>query len=65
MWATTNYEFSSQVKEWLDKYHAFRALLRLKSVNKVRNKGNVKRFALRCGIPNPMQYSEKETAGMY
>ena len=32
---------------------------------KVRNKGNVKRFAPRCGIPNPMQHSEKEITGMY
>ena len=54
-----HYEFSPQVKEWLDRYHAFRALLRLKSGKKVRNKGNAKRFAQRCGIPNPMQHSKK------
>ena len=60
-----HYEFIPQVKEWLDRCHAFRALLRLKLGKKVRNKGNVKRFALHCGIPNPMQYSEKETARMY
>ena len=60
-----HYEFSLQVKEWLDRCHAFRALLRLKSGKKVRNKGNVRRFALRCGIPNPMQHSEKELAWMY
>ena len=49
-----HYEFSPEVKEWLDRCQAFRALLRLKSGKKVRNEGNVKRFALRCGIPNLM-----------
>ena len=29
-----HYEFSPQVKEWLDRCHAFRALLRLKSGKK-------------------------------
>ena len=40
-----HYEFSLKVKEWLDRYHAFRALLRLQTGKKVRNKGNAKRFA--------------------
>ena len=43
----------------------FLALLRLKSGEQVRNKGNVKNFAQRCRIPNPIQHSEKELAGTY
>ena len=58
-------KFSPQVKEWLDRCHAFRALLWLKTGKKVRNKGNVKRFARQCGIINPMQPSESELATMY
>ena len=60
-----HYEFIPQVKEWLDRCHAFWALMGLKSGKKLGNKGNVKRFAQRCGIPNPMQHSRKELAGMY
>ena len=59
------YEFSPQVKKWLDRCHAFRALLRLQTGKKIKNKGNVKRFAQRCGINNPMQYSVGELATMY
>ena len=44
---------------------AIRDLLRVKTRNKVRNKGNVKRFAQRCGIINPIQYSGSELAPMY
>ena len=40
-----HYEFSPQVKEWLDRCHTFRGLLGLKTGKNVSNKGNVKRFA--------------------
>ena len=43
---------------------AIRDLLRVKTRNKVRNKGNVKRFARRCGINNPMQHSVGEMITM-
>ena len=62
---TGHYEFSPEVKEWLDRCHALRALLRLKTGKKVRNKGNVKRFARRCGIANPEGHSAAELAIMY
>ena len=58
-------EFSPQVKEWLGRCHAFRAIMWLKTGKKVRNKGNVKRFAWQCGIINPMQHSESELTTMY
>ena len=62
---TVHYGFSPEVKEWLDRCHALRALLRLKTGKKVRNKGNVKRFAQRCGIANPEGHSAAELALIY
>ena len=58
------YEFIPQVKEWLDRCHAFRALLRLKSGKKFRNRGNVKRSAQQCGTIDLMQHSESKLATM-
>ena len=60
-----HYEFSPQVKKWLDRYHAFRALLRLQTGKKVRNKGNAKRFARRCVMDNPMQLSVRKLLTIY
>ena len=62
-----HYEFSPQVKEWLDRCHVFifRALLWLKTGKKVRNRENVKRFARKYGIINPMQHSESKLATIY
>ena len=55
-----HYDFSPQVKRWLDRCHAYRALIRLR--NEMRDKGtrdpkrlgknvaNTYRLAFRCGI---------------
>ena len=45
-----HYEFSPVIKEWLDRCHAFRQLLRLKLGKTVGNSANIKRFACRCGL---------------
>ena len=62
---SVHYEFSPKVKEWLDRCHTLRVLLRLQTGKKVRNKGNVKRFARRSGINNPMQHTVSELITMY
>ena len=51
-----HYEFSPKIKWWLDRCHAFRQLLMIQTRKKVRNHGNIKRFARRCRIDNPMQH---------
>ena len=45
-----HYEFSPVIKEWLDRCHAFRQLLRLRLDIKVGNSANIKQFARRCGL---------------
>ena len=45
-----HYEFSPVIKEWLDRCHAFRQLLRLRLDIKVGNSANIKRFVRRCGL---------------
>ena len=45
-----HYEFSLVIKEWLDRCHAFRQLLRLKLGKTVGKSANIKRFARRCRL---------------
>ena len=57
---TAHYEFSPEVKWWLDRYHAFRQLIRLRMGSNISNIENVKSFARQCGINNPMQHSMRD-----
>ncbi|KAL7540242.1 hypothetical protein ACHAXR_009967, partial [Thalassiosira sp. AJA248-18] len=49
-----HYEFSPQVKIWLDRCHAYRQLIRYKIGKRVKNVANMKRFARRCNIANSL-----------
>jgi hypothetical protein len=60
-----HYEFSPVIKEWLDRCHAFRQLVRLKTGKRVGNPANVKRFALRCKIENPSSMSASDLCKGY
>ena len=62
-----HYEFSPMIKGWLDKSHAYKQLIRLQ-LNGSNSKiivGNLKRFARRCGIDNPLDLSRAELGGLY
>ena len=59
-----HYEFSPVIKEWLDRCHAFRQLIRLKIGKRVGNPA-MKRFALRCKIENPSSMSASELCKGY
>lgn len=55
-----HYKFSPCVKTWLDRCHALRQLLRYHLGKRISNIGNMKRFARRCGITNPMALSAQQ-----
>ena len=52
-------------KGWLDRCYAYRQLIRLRIGKNVSNYGNSKRFARRCDILNPMQYTLRELTALY
>lgn len=59
-----HYEFSPVIKRWLDRCHALRWLLRYHQGKNV-NGGNMRRFAQRNGITNPMSLSVESLVQMY
>ena len=62
-----HYEFSPVIKGWLDKCHAYKQLIRLKlrgHSSKI-NVGNLKRFARRCKIENPLDLTRQELGDLY
>ena len=61
---TNDYGFSPEVKYWLEKGRALRALMRLK-LGKEGNIATVKQTAKRCGITQPLSYTRQELWTMY
>ena len=59
-----DYDFSPEVRLWIEKGRALRAIIRLK-LGRECNVGNVKRTAKRCGITNPLSFTKKELWEMY
>ena len=55
------------IKGWLDKCHAYKQLIRLKlgGHNSKINVGNIKRFARRCCIDNPLDLTRQELGTLY
>ena len=51
--------FSPQASVWIRRCQVYRSLLKFHA-GKIRNRGNLKRSARRCGIHNPMRLSLKE-----
>ncbi|KAL7536732.1 hypothetical protein ACHAXR_007366 [Thalassiosira sp. AJA248-18] len=60
-----HYDFSPVVKSWLDKFHAYRQLTRLRSGKAMSNVANVKRFAVRNGIEKPLHQSLEQLVDSY
>ena len=52
-----HYKFSPVIREWLDQYHTFKQMLRMKLGKPVGNSANIKRFARRCGLEKEIRAS--------
>ena len=51
--------FSPEASKWIRRAQVYRSLLRLHA-GKIRNRGNLKRAARRCGVEDPMNMSLTE-----
>lgn len=49
-----HYDFSPEVRTWIDRCHAYKQLIGYHTAPQNMNVGNMKRFARRCGIPDPL-----------
>ena len=59
-----DYEFSPNVRYWIERGRAIRALIKLK-LGRECNAGNVKRAARRAGIENPLSCDRRELHDLY
>ena len=59
-----DYDFSPEVRMWIEKGRAIRAIIRMKLGGEC-NIANLKRTARRCGLDNPLAYSRPQLWEMY
>ena len=59
-----DYDFSPEVRQWIERGRAIRAIIRMK-LGRECNIGNLKRTAKRCGLTNPLGYTRSQLWEMY